>query len=160
MQTTTLDRLLAIASLFQQDMHRAFAGTSLSESRVHALWVLVHGEPMTQHAIAQHMQTTPRNVSALVDALSAAGYVTRSAHPTDRRAVLVALTESARRMMQRMQADHLDLSKKLLESVSEEDRPAFERGVAAVLGRLEELVADEPVSYATAEVVVERSEKR
>ena len=158
MQTTTLDRLLAIASLFQQDMQRAFAGTSLSESRVHALWVLVHGEPMTQHAIAQHMQTTPRNVSALVDALSAAGYVTRSAHPTDRRAVLVALTESARRMMQRMQADHLDLSKKLLESVSEEDRPAFERGVAAVLGRLEELVADEPVSYSTADLVVERPE--
>ena len=140
-------------------MYRAFAGTSLSESRVHALWVLVHGEPMTQHAIAQHMQTTPRNVSALVDALSAAGYVTRSAHPTDRRAVLVALTESARKMMQRMQADHLDLSKKLLESVSEEDRPAFERGVAAVLGRLEELVADEPVSYATAAVVVERPGK-
>ena len=105
------------------------------------------------------MQTTPRNVSALVDALSAAGYVTRSAHPTDRRAVLVALTEPARKMMQRMQADHLDLSKKLLESVSEEDRPAFERGVAAVLGRLEELVADEPVSYATGEVVVERSGK-
>lgn len=151
MQTTILDRLLAIAALFQRDMQRAFAGTSLTESRVHALWVLVHGEPMTQHAIAQQMQTTPRNVSALVDSLVASGYVTRSVHPRDRRAVLVELTEAAREMMLRMQADHVELSSTLLESVREEDRPAFERGIEAVLGRLDELVASASVHYAATE---------
>lgn len=151
MQLTILDQLLAISSLLQRDMQRAFAGTTLSESRVHVLWVLVHGGPMTQQAIAQQMQTTPRNVSALIDALSAAGYVTRSAHPTDRRAVLVGLTESAHEMMQRMQSDHVALSKTLIESVSEEDRPAFERGVAAVLARLDALVANESVHYAVTE---------
>lgn len=147
MEPTILDRLLAISSLFQADMQRAFAGTALTEARVHALWVLHHGGPSTQQGLSAALGTTPRSVSALVDGLVSAGYAERSPHPTDRRAVVVSLTETALRLMERMQEDHRRLSDQLIESVDAADRPAFERGVNAVFWRLNDLVRNEAVSY-------------
>jgi DNA-binding MarR family transcriptional regulator len=48
---------------------------------------------MTQQALSHMLRCTPRNVTGLVDALQAAGLVTREAHPTDRRATIVHLTD-------------------------------------------------------------------
>ena len=151
MEPTVLDRLLEISALFQRDMQAAFAGTSLTETRVHALWVLQQAGPVTQQALAQALGTTPRSVSALVDGLEGSGYVVRTPHPDDRRAVLVTLTDAARTVMTRMQGDHDELTASLLSAVAPADRSAFERGVAAVLDRLRELVATESVAYADVE---------
>ncbi len=151
MEPTILDRLLAISSLFQRDMHRAFAGTSLTESRIHALWVLQHTGPSTQQTLAQALGVTPRSVSALVDGLETAGHVERRPHPDDRRAVLVTLTPSSERLMARMQEDHRELAQDLLGAVEEDDRDAFVRGVDAVFWRLTALVRDESVHYADVE---------
>lgn len=151
METTVVDTLLEISALFQADMHNAFAGTSLTETRVHALWMLQHSGPMTQQALAGALGTTPRSVSALVDGLAGAGYVVRQQHPDDRRAFLVTLTAAARAVMTRMQSDHERLTAALLDAVAEEDRPAFERGVDAVRERLRRLVATETVDYGDVE---------
>lgn len=151
METTILDRLLAIASLLRDDTARSFAGTSLTETRVHALWVLAGLGPSTQQDLSSALGITPRSVSALVDSLVSTGYAERRPHPSDRRAVLVGLTGPASEMMSRMQEDHRRLSALLLGAVDEPDRPAFERGVEAVLRRLGELVRSETVSYADVE---------
>ena len=147
MEPTVVDKLLEISALFQADMQNAFAGTSLTETRVHALWVLQHSGPMTQQALAGALGTTPRSVSALVDGLAVAGYVVRDRHPNDRRAFLVTLTPAAAEVMTRMQSDHERLTASLLEAVDESDRPGFERGVEAVRERLRQLVTTERVEY-------------
>ncbi len=147
MQSSIVDHLNGISSLMQRDMQRAFHGTPLTESRVHALWVLVHLGPTTQQKLSQALGTTPRSVSALVDGLAEYGYVQRVPHPQDRRAFLVTLTTTAESMMRRMQKDYERLSKELMAAVDEEDRPAFERGISAVVARLEYLVQNEEVSY-------------
>lgn len=146
-----LDRLLAVSSLFQGDMKRSFEGTSLTETRVHALWVLQQSGPATQQQLAAALSVTPRSVSALVDGLETAGYVTRTAHPTDRRAVLVVLTERASAMMRRMDDDHRTLERTIVDAIAPGDRAAFERGLHAVLSRLTELVQAETVHYADVE---------
>ncbi len=151
MEPTVLDRLLEISALFDRDMRSAFAGTSLTETRVHALWVLQHAGPITQQALAQALGTTARSVSALVDALETSGYVVRVRHPDDRRAVLVTLTDDARTVMTRMQRDHAELTTALLSAVDDADRPAFERGVLAVLERLRHLADVGQVAYADVE---------
>ncbi len=147
MKPTVLDQLLGVSALLREDMERAFAGTNLSETRVHALWVLHHAGPSTQQVLASELAVTPRSISALVDSLEAAGYVERRDHPADRRAVLVTLTDAAAGMMTGMEADHSRLAARLLEAVPEADREAFTRGLDAVLSQLGELVRGEAVHY-------------
>jgi len=78
-----------------------------------------------------------------VDALAAGGYVVRSPHPSDRRAIIVSLTESAVQFMRDMQRDHAELSAELLGAVDMADRDALLRGITAIGARLKELVAAE-----------------
>lgn len=136
MDPTILDRLLAIGSLLRQDERRALHGTSLSEPRLQALWVLHHSGPISQQRLAQALHATPRSVSGLIDALERSGHVERSPHPSDRRAVLVSLTALAVDLMVRMQDDRLRLSESLRDAVAPEDRDAFERGVDEVFWSL------------------------
>jgi DNA-binding MarR family transcriptional regulator len=140
-EITVLDRLLEISELFQKDMARAFDGTPLTTSRIRVLWELQHSGPSTQHALATSLGVSPRNITGLVDALEAGGYVVRSQHPSDRRATIVSLAASARRMMREMQREHAELSAELLGAVDSADRPALERGVDAIATHLRELIA-------------------
>lgn len=140
MDPTILDRLLAISELFARDTQRAFAGTSLTQPRIHALWVLHHTGPQTQRALSRVLGITPRSVSSLVDGLESTGYVVRKPHPSDRRATLVTLTEQAESLMSGMSESHSRLNATLIAAVAEPDRDAFERGVDAVFWRLNELV--------------------
>ena len=142
-EITVLDRLLEIGELFQKDMARAFEGTPLTPARTRLLWDLQHGGPSTQHALAERLEVSPRNITGLVDALEAGGYVTRSPHPSDRRATIVSLAASARDLMREMQREHAELTDDLLGVVEPADRAALERGVDAIAARLRELVAAE-----------------
>lgn len=143
MERTIFDRLLLVSHLLQRDMNRTFAGTPLSEARVGVLWVLQTRGPSTQQAIADALEVSARNISALVDGLESTGYVRRAPHPSDRRAVLVELTESSAELMATMQRQHGEVSTALLDSVPVADRAAFERGLDAVVARLGELVAEQ-----------------
>ena len=142
-EITVLDRLLEIGELFQKDMARAFEGTPLTPARTRLLWELQHGGPSTQHALAERLEVSPRNITGLVDALEAGGYVNRSPHPSDRRATIVSLAASARDLMREMQREHAELTEDLLGVVEPADRAALERGVEAIAARLRELVAAE-----------------
>lgn len=136
-----LDRLLLIADLFERDMARAFAGTPLSSARMAVLWTVHHAGPLPQHAVAEALQVSPRNISALVDALEGAGYVRRAPHPDDRRAFLIELTDTGAELMEITAAEHRELSATLLDAVAPADREAVERGLDAISDRLATLLA-------------------
>lgn len=142
-----LDRLLALGELLHADMARAFAGTALTASRVHLLWVLLHRGPLSQQALSEELRITPRSVSALVDALEPLGYVYRAPFPGDRRAVLVTLTPLATGMMARMQEDHEALERRLRGAVAEEDLAALGRGIDAILAHLSALGDEQTPRY-------------
>jgi DNA-binding MarR family transcriptional regulator len=142
-EITVLDRLLEVSELFQKDMARAFAGTPLTLSRTRVLWDLAANGPSAQHVLATRLEMSPRNITGLVDALESGGYVTRSPHPSDRRAIIVALSTSSVRFMRDMQQDHADLSAELLDAVDVADRDALMRGITAIAARLRELIAAE-----------------
>jgi DNA-binding MarR family transcriptional regulator len=140
---TVLDRLLEVSEVFQRDMARAFAGTSLTPSRIRLLWDLAANGPSAQHVLATRLEMSPRNITGLVDALESGGYVTRSPHPSDRRAIIVSLSASSVQFMRDMQQDHADLSAELLDAVDVADRDALMRGITAIAARLRELIAAE-----------------
>lgn len=135
---STFDRLLEVAVLLGKDMSNAFEGTGLTTARTHLLWVLHQRGPSTQAALALALEVTPRNISGLVDALEASSYVTRSAHPSDRRATIVSLSEMGQRTMQRMADDHRRINAVVTAAVSEPER--FGDDLAAVIAALTTLI--------------------
>ncbi|MGO1507383.1 MAG: MarR family winged helix-turn-helix transcriptional regulator [Microbacteriaceae bacterium] len=151
MTSLLLDRLLQIADLFQKDMVRAFAGTGLTTARVHLLWMLQHHGPSTQQALAQLCEVSPRNITGLVDGLEHSGHVRRTPHPTDRRSVLVELTETARQTMAKMQREHVELNETLISAIDPDDHAIVERGIAALSERLAILVAEAETTDASAD---------
>lgn len=151
MEPLLLDRLLQIADLFQRDMARAFEGTGLTTARVHLLWVLTHNGPSTQQSLAVACGVSPRNITGLVDGLEASGHVRRTPHPTDRRAVLVELTETATAMMTRMQREHVELNDTLTAAIAPADRAPVERGLNALIAKLSALVDEASAAPASPE---------
>ncbi|MFB7249704.1 MarR family winged helix-turn-helix transcriptional regulator [Microbacterium sp. NPDC056234] len=140
MEPLLLDRLLKISDLFQRDMARAFDGSGLTPARVHLLWVLTHNGPSTQQSLALACGVSPRNITGLVDGLEASGHVRRTPHPSDRRAVLVELTDSATETMQQMQREHVELNETLVAAIAPADRAAVERGLNSLSEKLTALV--------------------
>ena len=134
------DRLMEIAVLIQADLVRSFAGTGLTTSRTHLLWELHRMGPSTQQALAAALKVSPRNVTGLVDALEAAGFVERGQHPTDRRATLVTLTERGSQTMAGMVRDRELIAAQLVADFGEDQLMQFGRSLDTVTGRLRDLV--------------------
>src|SRR3954470_20186722 len=88
-----MDRLFDLTVVLGDRMNRRLAEHGLTPARAEVVWVLHHGGPRTQRELSQALKCTPRNVTGLVDALEAGGFVARSTPPTDRRATIVSLTE-------------------------------------------------------------------
>lgn len=140
--TQILDTLLAITHVLQADQERELDRRGLTTPRTHLLWILFHGGPATQVQLAEQLAVTPRNVTTLVDALETTGFARREPHPTDRRAVLVHLTERGLSIMETMNAEHTALGADLVEGLDDATVRTAQRALEHVRSRLEQLVAE------------------
>jgi hypothetical protein len=90
-----------LSVLLADGMDRGLAEQGLTRPRAEVIWRLQRGGPATQRELSEALRCSPRNVTGLVDALEAAGLVTRSAHPTDgrhRRQPHAAWSENRKRL--------------------------------------------------------------
>jgi DNA-binding MarR family transcriptional regulator len=130
------DLLLEISLLVNEDMTVTLARDGLTTSRTKLLWVLgLHG-PMTQRALADALGVSARNVTGLVDALVATGFVTREPHPTDRRALLVSFTEHGAATVARFRNDQQELVEVLFGELSAHRLGCLVGGLGDVRDRL------------------------
>ena len=134
------DRLLEIALLIQEDMGRELQPAGLTTSRTHLLWVVRHSGPSTQQALASALQVSARNITGLVDALEAGGFVHRSPHPTDRRATLVSLTEQGTQAVTEMEQSRARMAAHLVAGFDPDRLERFRTDLDAVTARLHELM--------------------
>jgi len=135
------DRLLQIALLIQDDLARYFADTALTPARTHLLWELNRLGPSTQQALATTLKVSPRNITGLVDALEAAGFVIRRSHPRDRRAILVTLTDQGSQTIAEMEHERAQIASALIANLSSDQVEQLRQGLDSVATRLEALVA-------------------
>ncbi|MGI8828253.1 MAG: MarR family winged helix-turn-helix transcriptional regulator [Candidatus Limnocylindria bacterium] len=77
-----------------------------------------------QADVARILMVTAPVVTRLASTLADAGLVERRPDPTDRRAVLLALTPTGRRRARAMRRDLLEAARELLEPIPEERRTA------------------------------------
>jgi len=135
------DRLLEIALLIQEDLARSFAATDLTVSRTHLLWELNRLGPSTQNTLATALKVSPRNVTGLVDALEASGYVARPPHPRHRRALVVTLTDRGSQTMARMEHERSQIAAKLVADLDADQQEELRQGLDSIVTRLQGLVS-------------------
>ena len=147
-----LDRVFELSHLVAGDVHGTLHAQGLTVARTHLLWVLEKSGPSTQQHLAGALDVTPRNVTGLVDALQSTGFVTREAHPTDRRATLVTLTPLGSATMSEMSRQHVGLAELLFADIRPGDLEAFTATLEIVIGRVvaEIAAAEAPAEAAAA----------
>jgi DNA-binding MarR family transcriptional regulator len=136
-----LGQVLELTVLLSDDMDRALVRMGLTTARTRLLWELHHRGPSTQRDLAEALEVTPRNVTGLVDALVDTGFVTRQAHPTDRRATLVDVTERGARTARDLVTGRAQLAELLFSDMPDRQFDGLVDGLGALLTRLREELA-------------------
>jgi DNA-binding MarR family transcriptional regulator len=95
-ELAAFDRAFLLANRLSTAMGQALTERGLNTARAEVLYVLQNQGEMVQRQLSQWLHCTPRHVTTLIDTLAEADLVERKPHPTDRRAVLVALTDNGR----------------------------------------------------------------
>jgi DNA-binding MarR family transcriptional regulator len=88
--------------------------------------------PNMMRALGDELGLTPRNMTALVDSMEEEGLVARRAHPTDRRAVLVELTDAGLKAADALLEPRIKEMSALFDDLS----PAEQKRFLATLGTL------------------------
>jgi DNA-binding MarR family transcriptional regulator len=104
-------------------------------------------------ALSEDVGVTPRTITGLINALEADGWVERRAHPSDRRATIVALTPAAEVAYARLDRSYRDLARDLVSGIPEADQERVLRVIEHISARLDDamsrgtaaLEADPPV---------------
>jgi len=75
--------------------------SGVTQSDFSALDILERAGQMTPGQLAERLSLTTGAVTALIDRLERAGWISRSPHPSDRRSQVLALTEEAQAIGER-----------------------------------------------------------
>ncbi|MER5733685.1 MarR family transcriptional regulator [Streptomyces sp. NPDC002138] len=136
LRETAAELQLAVRMVVRQMRVAASGGLSLSQ--VAALKQLAHHGPATAAELARAEGIRPQSMIATVNALRAAGYVERTADPTDGRRQIIALTESGRDTVRaRGEAGYERLAELLAERLTEPERATLREAIG-LLKRLAE----------------------
>jgi DNA-binding MarR family transcriptional regulator len=141
-----MDQLFDVAVVLGEAMARALGAHGLTAARAELIWRLHEAGPMTQRQLSQVLQCTPRNVTGLVDALEAAGFVGRGPHPTDRRATLVSLTQQGTAMATAWYAERQQGTADLFGDIPHDQLTQFVTTLEQILARLRADPSTQPAS--------------
>jgi DNA-binding MarR family transcriptional regulator len=132
----TLDRIFTLTLLLGDYMAQSLAERGLTRARASVVWSLFHEGPMTQRQLSQILETTPRNVTGLLDGLESTGFVARGPHPTDRRATTVTITEKGRAAAEAIHQDHVAFASALFAELTPEALSSFDATLRNIIERL------------------------
>ena len=140
MATTTKDTALA-SSLrlavmrLARRMRQERADTSLSISQIAALATLERHGPLTPGELAAQEKVQPPSMTRLAASLEAAGLVTRTAHPSDGRQVLLAVSPEGISLLKEDRRRREAWLAQRLRSLDADDRAVLHKA-AVILDRL------------------------
>ncbi|MGY4531963.1 MarR family transcriptional regulator for hemolysin [Pseudomonas sp. TE3786] len=132
-------QLAQLSRAWRAELDRRLAGLGLSQAR----WlVLLHlarfsDELPTQRELAQSVGVEGPTLARLLDSLEAQGLVTRQAVVEDRRAKKICLSDSARPLIEQIEAISSQLRLELFAGVDEEEIRRCQLVHAQILANLE-----------------------
>jgi DNA-binding MarR family transcriptional regulator len=122
-----------------QDLGAREYGMSYARGRVVA--ALAASGPVLMRALSDAVGVTPRTITGLIDALEDDGWVERRAHPSDRRATIVALTPDAEAAFARLNENYGDLSRDMASGIPEADLLVALRVIDHISARLDDALS-------------------
>jgi DNA-binding MarR family transcriptional regulator len=148
-----MGKLFALAPRLVDAMDLGAREYGMSYARGRVVAALRASGPVLMRALSQDVGVTPRTITGLIDALEADGWVERRAHPSDRRATIVALTPAAEVAYARLNRGLSDLARDLLSGIPEADQKRALDVIDHISARLDDamsrgtasLEADPPV---------------
>jgi DNA-binding MarR family transcriptional regulator len=137
------DTTLGFVKAFDAWIRRAsIANAGESVPRLRLLYELHCNGPRKMADLADSLGVTPRNVTALVDALESEALVRRSPHPTDRRVTMIELTGGASTVESQFAAFQRAIVD-LFRDLDDADRRNLIRALSSLQARIQD--ADAPV---------------
>jgi MarR family transcriptional regulator, organic hydroperoxide resistance regulator len=121
-----------------RDQHRKTDG-GLTIAHVRALFALDRSEPATAGEIAETARLSPASVTAMLDDLERDGVIGRVRSDSDRRRVLVTLTDDGRALLKKRRRLWLKRWDAALADVPERDLDAAAEVLRRITGLLDEL---------------------
>ncbi|MFD4073576.1 MarR family winged helix-turn-helix transcriptional regulator [Nocardia ignorata] len=137
--TAATDKLFELTEVLGAMMERGMVERGLTQARARLLWRLHHRGPLTQRALADLLEVSPRNVTGLLDGLAADGYVDRQPHPTDRRATLVTLTERGTAFVHTLRTQRDEMAAALLDGLTRDQIQNFAQILDVIVDRLHDI---------------------
>ena len=107
-------------------------GSGLSLPQMHTLEILGQYPSLRMKELAAKMGVTTGTLTMTVDRLEKRGLVVRMPHETDRRSILVTLTEAGREVFAEHHALHIGLTRDLAASLSPDEADSLR----ALLGKM------------------------
>lgn len=132
MAVAVVGRLFRLAPQLVELLDLGAREYGLGFARGRVLWSLYESGPVLMRALSQALGISPRTVTGLIDGLEGDGWVTRSPHPSDRRATVITLTPVAEKALLRLTGTYRGLAHDLLGD-QDGDRLADALGIITTL---------------------------
>jgi DNA-binding MarR family transcriptional regulator len=135
--------LVAQTARFSMDFLRWVETRScggLNYPRLRLLQALHGGGPAIMRDLGTQLGVSPRNMTAIVDALEDAHLVVRRRHPTDRRATIIELAPEGAREAEQELGPRIDAMSEIFADLSPAERTQF----SAALSKLTRAIKNRP----------------
>ncbi len=109
-------------------------GLTVVQSMVLAF--LSDADGVTSAELGARTQLDSATLTGIIDRLEAAGYVRRGKHPSDRRAVLVILTDEGVNMAKKVRAEILKANRDFFAAAGMDNEDMFRKALADIRERL------------------------
>ena len=130
-----VDAVLAVAHQIRRAVNETLvAHAGLTLPRLKVLQLVATAGPLRPRDVADYVHVAPRTVTETVDGLEADGLVARTVHPTDRRAVLLVLTDAGRTRLAEAQRRRADVVSSFTRTLDADDRARLLDLLHAVFG--------------------------
>jgi DNA-binding MarR family transcriptional regulator len=126
------ERYLAVHHRMFRAVNEAMSGCGLSMARTKVLRRLHEQGPTRQSVLAADFELSPHSITDIVDGLERQGLAERRPDPADRRAKLVAITDSGQASLDVANATWERLLTQIFGALDEDDRATLLRLLASL----------------------------
>jgi len=115
-------KLMRSTESLNNRLNRHLAEADLTVSQFGTLEVLHHLGPLNQRAIGEKLLKSGGNITMVIDNLERSGHVKRKKDPSDRRAVLIHLTNKGEKFIEEFFPKHLEKIKEEFSVLTEDEK--------------------------------------